>query len=809
MTSIRFDHHARIRRNSRAPRYTQRLLAFVLAAICAIGLLTTGIPNAAHAASGKLNEPAPQTIKRTVLTSGHSDAVSSFVDDGKFVLGSKADLDGVAGQRIDTDRTVFHLGTKSKIATPKNVPFLQSFGPEAWVAPEVQQQDLLWPGFSTENEALVAASDNGKVSLQLTDVQGPGRVEIFNSGGFGSYNRLFSSSDKLPAWTMGMRQHTHAFWAFSKPGRYELTFRGSTVIGGKTVTDEQRYSFHVGAFDALTERTTMNFSASTGTIDAGKPLGLTAQMTPRGARGAVEFVDLTTGAILGHAPVNNGVATLETRGLAPGQHRIIARFVPTYNDEFASVAIAERNALPITVNGKVAERPDHDDAKAPTASELNATAAGKTVRAPKSPVRAGSAMVAEVTDASLAGTWVSAWWHTDAGASWAGWQQVSFDGHVTVTAPGKSGDAKLSIRRQDGKVVGWDRVRVSAAPGESVVRPGGGSGRHGGSGGAGGSGSKPSAPPKADATATCEPSHVFDAGHIDAFNVSASSRGAVLQLKEDVTGSHVLHEAEDVLLRVKPEAEIDVPGGYPGAPRGFVLPVTQDPQLIWPGWDTNATTTSGYTDVRINVNSVDGPGAVHLYTVANFGSVSPLLDGGSTQLPGTIHVPKPAHVHAQWVFSKPGIYKLNVSATATNPSTGKSVDTAAHTYVFQVGDVPLGDAFCGVSVSAEAAAASRDVRDDVTKAEAQAAEQAKAEADKKRKQTEQGVTYVGSGADADAPVEADARRDEMDPVLVGALIGGGATAFVGGIAGVAWWYVRRMGALAAAAEGGADVAGSR
>jgi hypothetical protein len=59
-----------------------------------------------------------------------------------------------------------------------------------------------------------------------------------------------------------------------------------------------------------------------------------------------------------------------------------------------------------------------------------------------------------------------------------------------------------------------------------------------------------------------------------------------------VTGHHVLHAPEDVLLCVKPEA-FDLPD-LSGTPFGFLpspgtvymLPQTQDPNLIWPRWST-------------------------------------------------------------------------------------------------------------------------------------------------------------------------------------------------------------------------------
>jgi surface-anchored protein len=182
----------------------------------------------------------------------------------------------------------------------------------------------------------------------------------------------------------------------------------------------------------------------------------------------------------------------------------------------------------------------------------------------------------------------------------------------------------------------------------------------------------------------------LDTGHIDTFSVTADNGALKLQLKEDVTGSHVVREAEDVTLKVKESAFTDqIPAHFPGSPSGYLLPLTQDQDLIWPGWDTNGTAGSGFTDVSINVTEVEGPGEVYLYTLRGFGTVTPLLTNGSLKFPGTLREAAPAHTHAQWTFTKKGVYELTANAVATNPATGQTITSATHTYTFQVGDAPI------------------------------------------------------------------------------------------------------------------------
>jgi surface-anchored protein len=283
----------------------------------------------------------------------------------------------------------------------------------------------------------------------------------------------------------------------------------------------------------------------------------------------------------------------------------------------------------------------------------------------------------------------------------------------------------------------------------------------------------------------------LDRGHIDAFNVSVRDGQAVLQLKEDVTGLHVAHEAESVLMRVKESALVTgIPAGTPGAPAGYVLPLTQSSSLIWPGWDTNGTAASGFSDVSINVTAVDGPGQVFLYTQGSFGDWKPILTSGSFTLPGTIRESTPVHTHAQWIFGAKGIYKLTVNAVAKNPKTGQELATNAHTYVFQVGDVPLGDAFCSVpspstaSITPTGADASRTAASragDPESAEEEAARRREAEAEAQRR-----------AAEADDYLEALASL-ELHPAAVAGYVGGGFLA-LSGIGGATWWAVRRVGA---------------
>lgn len=173
----------------------------------------------------------------------------------------------------------------------------------------------------------------------------------------------------------------------------------------------------------------------------------------------------------------------------------------------------------------------------------------------------------------------------------------------------------------------------------------------------------------------------LDQGHIDAFNVTADGGELTLDLKEDATGSHVRHAPEDVKLVVGQDAYTERTAEIPEIGKaGYMLPQTQRADLIWPGWDTQGARDIGAIDLEFA--EVTGPGEVYLFQTGSFGSLDPVLDGGSTRLEtgSVIAQEEPAHVHANWLFTEPGTYQMRVVATGGGASSNEA------TYTWIVGD---------------------------------------------------------------------------------------------------------------------------
>ena len=184
---------------------------------------------------------------------------------------------------------------------------------------------------------------------------------------------------------------------------------------------------------------------------------------------------------------------------------------------------------------------------------------------------------------------------------------------------------------------------------------------------------------------------VLDRGHVDAFAVDFDGEEVSLAVKEDVTGSHVRHASEEVLLHVKQEAFTDVTAKIAGIERsGYALPQTQSQSLLWPGWDSMsvADRVPGAA-VTITIDKLTGPGEVFLWQDTFSGKPQAVTAGGPRLRAGAvISQETPAHVHANWLFTKPGAYQMTARASIT--AEGRTVTSKSATLTWIVGDLKAG-----------------------------------------------------------------------------------------------------------------------
>lgn len=200
-------------------------------------------------------QPAPTTPGRVVLDEGHVDAVAPRLLDGELQIQVKDGTTvGQAGGQVhwrEPGDVTFHVKPVAKAALPEDtkLAFLGNPGDEVFLLPQQQQSGILWTGWSTEE--LPAGQVAGPITWRLTEVDGPGVFGIFTTGSFGDSTVIFNGTDGLPdSHSVDLGTHAHANWGFAKQGIYRLTFDTTAKLSdGRTVTDEEVYTFAVGDVD--------------------------------------------------------------------------------------------------------------------------------------------------------------------------------------------------------------------------------------------------------------------------------------------------------------------------------------------------------------------------------------------------------------------------------------------------------------------------------------------------------------------------------------------------------------------------------
>ncbi len=131
-----------------------------------------------------------------------------------------------------------------------------------------------------------------------------------------------------------------------------------------------------------------------------------------------------------------------------------------------------------------------------------------------------------------------------------------------------------------------------------------------------------------------------------------------------------------------------------------VIPLVEHVSLdtIWLGMrvrgtgaENGATRTS---QVRIKATDARGPGDVYAYLTETFGkpriyiNSSDGFDAGDGYAEDTAELPADAHTHMSWVFTKPGIYELDLASELIVKPGKRPIPTGKGTAVFAVGVDP-------------------------------------------------------------------------------------------------------------------------
>jgi surface-anchored protein len=179
--------------------------------------------------------------------------------------------------------------------------------------------------------------------------------------------------------------------------------------------------------------------------------------------------------------------------------------------------------------------------------------------------------------------------------------------------------------------------------------------------------------------------------------------------RDDSAATPTWRNLDDTVLQIRDAALNPVPddpnyaflGVDPGT-QVHVVPQTQNPAVVWVGWNTQDPEVMERVDrgATLSLLGVDGPGDLTMYLQSgNFGAPEILWDSTDDKAQ-PIWVDVNTHTHANWVFSEPGVYLVHVEVSAdlidgTEVSDSRSIR-------FAVGDaIRTDDAFAAVAATPE------------------------------------------------------------------------------------------------------------
>ena len=183
-------------------------------------------------------------------------------------------------------------------------------------------------------------------------------------------------------------------------------------------------------------------------------------------------------------------------------------------------------------------------------------------------------------------------------------------------------------------------------------------------------------------------------GHVDLFNVISREDQLELNVKDDRSATAIYRQAADVTMVVSEAAKVDIPASWQHifGVSGYLLSENGEKQaeIPFPGWDTTAV-SEDYEEIRLEFKAVEGPGKVFLYQ----SGIRPRSAGANTVISPfdsnniviaegeTITLKQRTHVHANWIFEKPGNYTMSVQAVGKKENS--EIVSNLATYQWKVG----------------------------------------------------------------------------------------------------------------------------
>ena len=168
-------------------------------------------------------------------------------------------------------------------------------------------------------------------------------------------------------------------------------------------------------------------------------------------------------------------------------------------------------------------------------------------------------------------------------------------------------------------------------------------------------------------------------GHLDVRLTQASGEGGLtygLAVKDDsLTNARtsVLRTVASTTLAVAPNARCVRPASLsdlsydvlgPVGTATYVLPETQNSDIVWPGLSTEGIDYAALpdgADLTLHLAQAPEGARVAFFQGGTFGAGAK-VHFDSTKGDGVVHTTEATHMHGNWVFSTPGTYRIEVGA---------------------------------------------------------------------------------------------------------------------------------------------------
>jgi surface-anchored protein len=156
---------------------------------------------------------------------------------GNAALGSKFSPDQV--------RWIAKPASLQRIPDDARFAFLGTADDPIWILPEVQDPNLLWPGFGLQAVPSGVFTGND-VAFRLVGLEGPGHFFLYQSDMLGNPVVSFNTRDgidtndvkRLPAGS-----HVHVSWGFTEPGTYRVSLQAAAALAGGGETSSAVYDY--------------------------------------------------------------------------------------------------------------------------------------------------------------------------------------------------------------------------------------------------------------------------------------------------------------------------------------------------------------------------------------------------------------------------------------------------------------------------------------------------------------------------------------------------------------------------------------